>query len=355
MKALVLLLGASLAMAGCGGSTTKTVATTTVRAPTAAVTVPATTTGRNTADIVARVLPGVVNIRTVGFDGSEGDASGVVIDRDGVIVTNNHVIEGARTVRVAFNDGRHHTVVRAEVVGTAPERDLAIIHVGLSDLVPVPIGRSSKLRLGDDVLAIGFPLGLGGPTVTRGIVSGLDRTIRPENGPPLEGLLQTDAAINLGNSGGALVNFAGQLVGINTAAAQGHAAQSVGFSIAIDQARAVINEIRSKPAAQRSWIGASLDSIDSAASAVQLGLPPEVRGAVVVAVFAGSPAALAGVREGDVIVSINGSRALSSSDVAKVLGSLNPGDSLTLDLVDRAGPRRATVTIAKRPATLSGG
>jgi S1-C subfamily serine protease len=297
----------------------------------------------------------VVNVRTSDFDGSKGDASGVVIDRRGIIVTNNHVIEGARTITVTFNDGRHRGVVRAEVVGTAPERDLAIIHVGLTDLVPVPLGRSSRLRLGDDVLAIGFPLGLGGPTVTRGIVSGLDRTIRPDTGPPLEGLLQTDAAINPGNSGGALVNLAGQLVGINTAAAQGRSAQNIGFSIAIDQARTVIDEIRSKPAGQRSWIGASLDSIDSAASAVQLGLPPEVRGAVVVAVFAGGPAALAGVREGDVIVSVNGSAVLASNDVTKALRSLNPGDSLTLELVDRSGPRRATLTLAKRPATLSGG
>src|SRR6185503_1590503 len=116
--------------------------------------------------------------------------------------------------------------------------------------------------------------GFGGPTVTRGIVSGLDRTITPNAGPPLEGLLQTDAAINPGNSGGALVNLAGQLVGINTAAAEGRTAQSVGFSIAIDQARGVIEEIRNKPAAQRSWIGASLDTVDSATSAVQLGLPP---------------------------------------------------------------------------------
>ena len=353
MRALALLLGAALAAAGCGGSTKTVVTTVTVTAPT--VTVAATTADQSTADIVARVLPGVVNVRTSGFDGSKGEASGVVIARGGIIVTNNHVIEGARTITVTFNDGRHRSTVRAEVVGTAPERDLAILHVGLTDLMPVPLGYSSRLRLGDDVLAIGFPLGFGGPTVTRGIVSGLDRTITPAGGRPLEGLLQTDAAINPGNSGGALINFAGQLVGINTAAAQGRSAENVGFAIAIDEARLAIDEIRSKPAAQRSWIGASLDSIDSAASAVQLGLPPEVRGAVVVAVFADSPAARAGIREGDVIVSINGSRVLTSADVSKVLRSLNPGDSLTLDLVDRSGPRRATLAIAKRPATLSGG
>ena len=145
------------------------------------------------------MLPGVVNVKTVGFDGTKGEASGVVIDRNGIIVTNNHVVAEAKVLTVSFNDGRHAKPVVAHVVGTAAERDLAIIRVALHDLIPVPLGHSSKLRLGDDVLAIGFPLGLtGGPTVTQGIVSGLDRTVHADGGPSLEGLLQTDAAINPG-------------------------------------------------------------------------------------------------------------------------------------------------------------
>ena len=222
------------------------------------------------------MLPGVVNVRTLGFDGSKGEASGVVIDRRGVILTNNHVVQGARTVTIFFNDGRHTQPVHGTVIGTAAERDLAIIRVRLDDLVPVPLGRSSKLRLGDGVLAIGFPLDLGGgPTVTQGIVSGLDRTFQPDGGASLEGLLQTDAAINPGNSGGALVDSAGRLVGINTVAVRAGSAENVGFAIAIDEARPVIDEIRSKPADQRAWIGVTFDSIDTAAAAVQLGLPPE--------------------------------------------------------------------------------
>ena len=218
------------------------------------------TATESVADVVERVLTGVVNVKTIGFDGSEGEASGVVIDRRGVIVTNNHVVEGARTITISFNDGRHTQPVAGEVIGTAPERDLAIIRVDLNDLIPVALGRSSKLRLGDAVLAIGFPLGLGGgPTVTQGIVSGLDRTIQPEGGAALEGLLQTDAAINPGNSGGALVDAAGRLVGINTAAARAGSAENVGFAIAIDEARPVIDEIRSKPADQRAWLGVTLD------------------------------------------------------------------------------------------------
>jgi S1-C subfamily serine protease len=351
------LLGVALAAAGCGGSreaappTTTVVETTTVTAAAPAASRPAT----HTADVVARVLKGVVNVQTVGFDGSKGEGSGVVIARGGTIVTNNHVVESARTVRVSFNDGRHLQAVRAAVIGTAPERDLAILRVPLTDLVPLTLGKSSTLRLGDGVLAIGFPLQLGGPTVTQGIVSGLDRTFRPETGPRLEGLLQTDAAINPGNSGGPLVDLDGRLVGINTAAAQAGAAENVGFAIAIDAARPVIREIQTKPAGRRAWLGVALDSVDSAAAAVQLGLSPDARGAAVVTAYAGGPAAQAGVHAGDVIVSIDGEPVRSSEDASELLGGLEPGDSVTLELVDPSGPRRATVTIAKRPANLPRG
>ena len=155
-----------------------TTVVTVTRTTSAAASPPAPARGESIADVVARVLPGVVNVRTVGFDGSKAEGSGVVVDRRGVIVTNNHVVRNARTLTVSFNDGRHAKAVRATVIGTAAKRDLAIIRVGLGDLVPVPLGRSSRLRLGDGVIAIGFPLDLGGgPTVTQGIVSGLDRTV----------------------------------------------------------------------------------------------------------------------------------------------------------------------------------
>ena len=156
------------------------------------------------------------------------------------------------------------------------------------------------------MLAIGFPLDLGGgPTVTQGIVSGLDRTVHAEDGPDLEGLLQTDAAINPGNSGGALVDSTGKLIGINTIAAKD--AENVGFAIAIDGARSVIDRDPAQARRQQAWIGATFDSVEQAAAAVQLGLPPGARGAAVVAVFADSPAAKSGLREGDVVVSVDGS------------------------------------------------
>jgi S1-C subfamily serine protease len=357
------LAGVALAAAaaGCGGSeetvtaTTTVVETQTTTVTTAAPAAPVPAQGGSTADVVARVLKGVVNVETVGFDGAKGEGSGVVIGRRGIIVTNNHVVEGARTVRVSFNDGRHLAPVRASVVGTAPERDLAILQVPLKDLVPLTLGRSSTLRLGDGVLAIGFPLELGGPTVTQGIVSGLDRTYRPQRGPVLEGLLQTDAAINPGNSGGALVDLQGRLVGINTAAAKAGAAENVGFAIAIDAARPVIAEIQAKPAGQRAWLGIAFDSVETAAEAAQLGLPPDTRGAAATAVYAGGPGAKAGIQPGDVVVAIDGKPVRSSEDASKVLGALRPGDSVTLELIDRVGPRRVTVAIDKRPATLPPG
>ena len=359
--ALIAVAALGLIVAGCGGDTkesTPTAATTAAVTTTAApTTTPATASGgASAADIVARVLPGVVNVKTIGFDGSEGEASGVVIDRRGVIVTNNHVVRGARTLTISFNDGRHTQPIPGTVIGTAAERDLAIIRVARTDLIPVLLGRSSKLRLGDSVLAIGFPLGLaGGPTVTQGIVSGLDRTIQPEGGASLEGLLQTDAAINPGNSGGALVDAGGKLIGINTAAAKAGSAENVGFAIAIDEARPVIDEIRTKPAGQRAWLGATFDTIDSAATAVQLGLPPDTRGAAVIAVFAASPASRAGLQEGDVVESIDGRPVRSTEDVSKAVRALDPGDSVVLDVIDGSGPRRVTVTAGKRPATLAGG
>jgi putative serine protease PepD len=355
---LAFALGAAavgLVAAGCGNATTKSVTTVvTVKQAAAAAPAAAPPHGESTADVVARVLPGVVNVKTVGSDGSKGEASGVVIDRRGVIVTNNHVVRGARSLTVSFNDGRHRRSVRGTVIGTAAVRDLAIIRVGLDDLIPVPLGRSSKLRLGDGVLAIGFPLDLGGgPTVTQGIVSGLDRTVHADNGPDLKGLLQTDAAINPGNSGGALVDSAGRLIGINTIAATG--AENIGFAIAIDGARSVIDEIRARPAGRQAWIGVTFDSIDSAAAAVQIGLQPDARGAAVVAVFADSPASRAGLQEGDVVVAVDGKAVRSSAEMSRALGAHKPGDSLVLDVVDTSGPRRATVTVGRRPATLPGG
>ena len=356
----VLALG-GLAVAGCSGggdpaaSSTpgRTVTVTETETKTQAETLPeAAPVGAplSIADAVERVLPSVVNVRTETFGGGKGDGSGVVIDRGGIIVTNNHVIEGSTKVNVAFNDGRHLRPLAGTVIGTAPERDLAVIRVQANDLVPLAFGRSSALRLGDPVVALGFPLGLGGPTVTQGIVSGLDRTVESGDGPRLEGLLQTDAAINPGNSGGALVDRAGRLIGINTAAATLGTAENVGFAIAIDEALPVIAEIRREPAASRAWLGIGIASVESDASAVQLGLDPSVRGVLVTEVYEGGPAARAGVVEGDVIVAAGARPVGSARRLTEILSRLDPGDELELELIDTSGPRRVRLELARRPS-----
>ena len=196
------------------------------------------------ADMVEEVLPTVVNVRVTAFEfdplgepeEQRGQGSGVVIDEAGIILTNNHVVAGSTEVNVVFNDD--HGTLEGTVIGTAPEKDLAVIQVDADDLDAIDIGRSSTLRLGDEVVAIGFPLGLG-VNVTKGIISALDRNVRVSGlieQDQLEGLLQTDAAINPGNSGGALVDLAGNLVGINTAAASAGSAENIGFAIAMDGA-----------------------------------------------------------------------------------------------------------------------
>ncbi len=305
------------------------------------------------ADVVEEVLPSVVNVRVQGFSGLGGQGSGVVYTSDGVILTNNHVVEGASEVSVVFNDGIHNQPLEGVVVGTAPERDLAVIRVSADDLNPIDLGRSSELRLGDEVLALGFPLGLGGPTVTRGIISGLERTVEPLGGARLEGALQTDAAINPGNSGGALVDMNGQLVGINTAGASAAFAENIGFAIAIDQAIPVIEEILSKPPEQRAWLGVSIAQVDSDLAASQLGLPAGTRGTLVVEVVPDGPADDAGLREGDLIVSLNGDEITSTEDLTASLAERDPGDVVDVEVIGSGGESRTvSVELGQRPPSL---
>lgn len=304
------------------------------------------------ADVVAADLASVVNVKVTSVNKiglGRGEGSGVVIDKNGVILTNFHVVRGAVNVEVVFNDD--HGRMTGRVVGGIPERDLAVIRVDANDLDPIEIGRSSNLRLGDDVVAIGFPLGLGGsPTVTKGIVSALDRNIEAgAEGLHLEGLLQTDAAINPGNSGGALIDRAGRLVGINTAAATAAAAENIGFAIAIDEALPVIREILSEPPEDRAWLGVSIASVDSASDAAQLGLDSDVRGALITLLFPDNPAKEAGLEEGDVIVRLGGHTVASAEDLTETLAGLDPGDEVEVVIVNSDGTRTVDVTLAERP------
>jgi S1-C subfamily serine protease len=311
--------------------------------------------------MIKRVLPSVVNVRVTSlqadpFGGAQearGEGSGVVIDRNGIILTNNHVIRGAVKVTVVFSDNNHHAL-QGRVIGAVPERDLAIVKVDAHDLKPITLGRSDGLRLGDPVVALGFPLGLGGPTVTKGIVSGLDRNIQVSAGTSgserLEGLLQTDAAINPGNSGGALVDMAGRLVGINSAAALASSAENIGFAIAIDSALPVIRQILTEPRARQAWMGVSVAPVDQV-MAGELGLPPDSTGAAVAAVFPDSPARQAGIRRGEVIVALDGDDIATPADLTRALTKHRPGDSVSVELLSSRGRRGVDVTLAERPPT----
>jgi S1-C subfamily serine protease len=353
VRTLVLAV-AALVAAGCsgGGDEDSAPATTATRTVTVAdtsptSTAPAPSTAGSIAVAVQRVLPSVVSVRTTSFGGGEGEASGVIFDREGLILTNNHVVEGSTSVTVSFNDDRHSEPLAATVVGTAPERDLAVIRVQADDLEPVLLARSSALRLGDAVIAIGFPLNLGGPTVTTGIVSGLDRTIEGRNGD-LTGLLQTDAAINPGNSGGPLVDRAGRLVGINTAGIRQADTEGIGFAIAIDEALPVIARLSEATPSADAWLGISFSSVDSESAAVQLGLDSSIRGAAVTVVYPGGPGAKADMAVGDVITVADDVPIRNASALQKLIAQRKVGDELDLELIDSRGPRLVTVKLARR-------
>jgi S1-C subfamily serine protease len=308
------------------------------------------------ADIIESVLPSVVNIRVrsvqstaLGPRESGGEGSGVIIDSEGLILTNNHVVECATEVRVAFNDGRDD--MDGEVVGTVPEKDLAIVRVDAEDLADITVGKSSSMRLGDPVLAIGFPLGLGEtPTVTRGIISGKARAIRAQDPggdvEALEDLLQTDAAINPGNSGGALIDLAGRLVGINTAGVSAAAGENVGFAIPIDGAVEVVEEIFGS--ADKGWLGVSIASVDSARTAEEIDVDEDVRGAVILGLLPG-PAEDSGLREGDVIVSVGGREIGSAEQLGDALDGHGPGDRVEVEVVRGDEERTFEVRLGERP------
>ncbi len=294
--------------------------------------------------ILAIAQPSVVTIQTGGRSSIFGSAgSGVVISDDGLILTNAHVIEGAngQPISVRFNDG---SVAAATIVGSSKGDDIALVKVDRTGLTPAKIGSSANLRVGDDVVAIGNSLNLGGdPSVTRGIVSAKDRSI-DDGTTSLDHLIQTDAAINPGNSGGPLVNAAGEVVGINTAIIQG--AQNVGFSIAIDSVQNLIDTLKQgggDPQAKTAVL--SIKSTDvtatspDAATRSQYGIIAS-SGALVVQVDPPGAAAAAGIQEGDVIVSFDDQTITSSTQLTTAVKSHQPGDQVTA-IVERKGQRRS--------------
>jgi putative serine protease PepD len=309
------------------------------------------------------VLPSVVSIEAAGSQES-GTGSGIILDNDGHILTNNHVVVpavGGGTLKVTLNDGRSAT---ATIVGRDPISDLAVIKIGLNNLTPISWGDSSSLKVGQEVVAIGSPLGLSG-TVTSGIVSALNRPVVTaiadqqqqqqdpfsQNGPFTQqqqqssqttavDAIQTDAAINPGNSGGALVDMAGRLVGINSAIASLGGSQSssqsgsigLGFSIPAKVAAPIVDQLVKTGKATHAKLGASVADSTS----------PD--GAKVSSIDSGSAAAKAGLKAGDVVTAVDGRVIPDSDSLVAAVRSYRPGDKVTLTVV--SGGKTGTVNVA---------
>jgi serine protease DegS len=265
--------------------------------------------------------------------------SGVIVDQSGHIVTNYHVIANAGAIRVQLADGR---VAQPQVVGVDPDTDLAVLKIDLPNLPVITFGRSDQLQVGDVVLAIGDPLGLS-QTVTHGIVSA---TARGELGiTTFEDFIQTDAPINFGNSGGALVDSSGDLVGINTAiVAKSLGVEGIGFAIPVDMVRGVLHDIIKYGRVIRGWIGIVPEDI-SDMQAQQLGL---ARGGVVIA-YVGSPAQQAGLKPGDILLAIDGVPVASAEDARARIASSKPGSTLTLHYQRGSGQLDVKVQVVEQP------
>jgi putative serine protease PepD len=291
--------------------------------------------------VSAKVLPSVVSIAFTGQAGS-GTGSGIVISKDGVILTNNHVVAEAAdggSLTVSFQDGR---TASAKILGRDPGADVAVIKVdGMDDLVAAQLGSSSSLKVGQQVVAIGSPLGLSG-TVTSGIVSALNRpVVSGEQGSSATSVLnaiQTDAAVNPGNSGGALVDMAGRVVGINSAIASLGAAQGtqggsigLGFAIPIDQAKRIADELESKGTATRAVLGVAGEDADGGAKLTQ--------------VADGSAAAAAGLQVGDVVTKIGSTRVTGTESLMATVRSAAPGGKVEVTYVRDGRSATTTVTL----------
>ena len=267
--------------------------------------------------------------------------SGVIVSAQGqgYVLTNNHVIAHAADIQVLLYDGR---IAKASLVGADEESDLAVLKIEASNLPVIHIAEQ-QLRPGDVVLAIGNPLGLN-QTVTMGIVSAIGRQL---NSSSAEDFIQTDAAINLGNSGGALVNAEGELVGINTLLiGKAAGAEGIGFAIPVTTAKKVLDQIIATGHVVRGWLGADYAFVPVAANS---GLPSAARGALVTVVYPGSPAALAGIRPRDILLRIGTDDILDPADLRRHEAALKPGSKAEVSGLRNGSPFHVEVTLAQRP------
>ena len=289
--------------------------------------------GLSVAQIYQDTYRGVVEI-TVTVPGGQAQGSGFVYDSQGHIVTNDHVVDGASSIKVAFPDDSTYS---ASLVGSDPSTDLAVIKVDApsSKLHPLTLGDSSQLSVGDPVVAIGSPFGLE-ETVTSGIVSALHRQMTSPNSFAIPDSIQTDAAINHGNSGGPLIDSSGHVVGVNTQIKSDSGGnEGVGFAVPSATVRSVVSQILATGEAQHGYLGVQLDSTASNARIAE--------------VVEGQPAASAGLRAGDVITAIDSTTIRTTNDVQAAIGSKKPGDKISLTYTRDGQSHTVDLTLANRP------
>jgi serine protease Do len=321
--------------------------------------------GEIVADVFKKVSPSTVSITTQAVTPSrnyffepqvsEGAGSGIIISKDGYVLTNRHVVpEGTSKVTVVLSNGKEYKDVK--VVGRDPSNDLAFLKInGVNDLNPATIGDSSKVTPGQKIVAIGNALGIFRNSVTSGIISGIGRPIQASDGQgsseSLENLFQTDAAINPGNSGGPLVNLQGEVIGINTAIAE--QAQAIGFAIPINDAKGLLAGVLKTGKVEKPYLGVRYISLDEQ-TAQELNLPIS-QGALVragngsPAVVPGSPAAKAGLRDGDIITKVNDLSVTATSGLASILGRFSVGDKIDLTILRGNKTEKLSVTLVAFP------
>ena len=309
---------------------------------------------------VRQAAPAVVSINTSArhpaandpwfrfFFGDRGEqqqtglGSGVIMSPEGYVLTNNHVVEGADAIEVVLPDARRTS---AKVIGTDPESDLAVLKISLDKLPVMTLGNSDQLQVGDQVLAIGNPFGVG-QTVTSGIVSALGRNQLGIN--TFENFIQTDAAINPGNSGGALTDIGGHLMGINTAIySRSGGSMGIGFAIPVSTARQVMESIVRNGQVVRGWIGVEPGEL-TPELAQTFGVKAE-QGVIITGVLGNGPAAQAGIRPGDVITQVGDQPTRTVSELLSRIAALAPGQAVPFTLERRGEPVQASVTPAQRP------
>ena len=314
---------------------------------------------RGVVGVVQKVLPAVVNVVSDTSQG-KGEGTGFVVRSDGIVVTNYHVVEGSQSLTVLSSDEKPKEY-SAHVIGGNQAADVAVLKIDATNLPTVELGDSDALQLGQQVVAIGYALGLeGGPTVTTGIVSSLDRVVNvpDENCSPqvcdngqrtYTHVVQTDAAINPGNSGGPLVNLAGQVIGIDTAGAGAASADNIGFAIQINAIKQTILDAATHPDSAVSYLGVSTIDANDPQLALQAHVPTD-KGAFVAGLAPGGPAQKGGIKVGDVIVSFDGQDVTGSDQMGDLIHADSPGDRVQVGLVRQSGSRdTVTVTLGTNP------